>query len=234
MSAWSGGAPLVLLALLVCSTVYTTGLRIPFLVVPQPTGTRLFARQHKAVTYGGFLDGLARKRPKEMVDVGERLGISQDTQIGVATGDDKRKERNRNLKQVTETQGPLPDLHPPQQKRKWSDLQISQAIEALNRSYGRVAREELTDEQRIGVIDWSKFDAHAGDLIPDYTAPGLRTRTKVVSWVAYHRRKKDIRFEHDKWIWDPEGSDKRGRDKRRVRASKNQVRNVIDGLISAQ
>lgn len=225
---------LALLVVCACKVYTAAGFRSS-LVRPAPRGpTRLFARQHKAVTYGGFLDGLARKRPKEMVDVGERLGISQETQVGVATGDDKRKERNRNLKQVTETQGPLPDLHPPQQKRKWSDLQISQAIEALNRSYGRVSREELTDEQRIGVIDWSKFDAHAADLIPNYTATGLRTRTKVVSWVAYHRRKKDIRFEHDKWIWDPEGSDKRGRDKRRVRASKNQIRNVIDGLISAE
>lgn len=189
------------------------------------------ARKHLAVTYGGFLDGLPRKRPKEMVEVAERLSINEDTQSGVVTGDDKRRERNRNLKQVTETQGPLPDLHPPAQKRKWTDLQISQAIECLNRSYGRVARELLTDEQRVGVIDWPKFDTHAAQLIPGYSVEGQRVRTKVVSWVAYHRRKKDIRFEVDRWIFDPEGSDKRGRDKRRVRATKNQQRDVIDGLI---
>jgi hypothetical protein len=80
------------------------------------------------------------------------------------------------------------------------------------------SREELSDEQRVGVIDWSIFDMHAEELSADYALEESRVRTKVMSWINYHRRKKDIRFEYDVWVFDPEGSDQRGRDKRRVRA----------------
>lgn len=194
--------------------------------------TSLFARKHLAVTYGGFLDSMPRKKPKKMVEVAERLGLDEEVQnSGAITGDEQRKERNRNLKTVKETQGPLPDLHPPTQKRKWSDDEIRTAIECLNRSYSMRSREELTEEQRIGVIDWSLFDMHAEELIPDYLLEGTKTRTRVMSWINYHRRKLDIRFEHDRWIFDPEGSSKRGKDKRKVRAHALQVREVFTGLL---
>lgn len=181
----------------------------------------LGARKHLAVTYGNFLDALPRKKTKKIADLAEKLGIDERLQnAGPATGDEQRRERERNLKVVAKTQDPTPNLQAPPKRRKWSDEEVSVAIECLNRSYSKRSREELSDEQRVGVIDWSLFDLHAEELIEDYASDeeSIKVRSKVMSWIAYHRRKKDIRFEHDTWVWDPEGSDKRGRDKRKVAA----------------
>ena len=199
------------------------------------SSTALGARKHLAVTYGNFLESIPRKKPKKLVELADRLGIDESVQAeGAATGDEQRRARTRDLKKVAETQPPLPNLHPPTARRKWTDEEVAVAIECLNRSYGGRSREELSEEQRVGVIDWSLFDLHAEELIADYTLQGGqgaegaegagKVRSKVMSWINYHRRKRDIRFEHDTWVWDPEGSDKRGRDKRRVAAHKNQVR----------
>ena len=181
----------------------------------------LGARKHLAVTYGNFLDALPRKKTKKITDLAEKLGIDERVQNAApATGDEQRRERERNLKVVAKTQDPTPNLQAPPKRRKWSDEEVSVAIECLNRSYSRRSREELSEEQRVGVIDWSVFDLHAEELIADYASDegGIKVRSKVMSWINYHRRKKDIRFEHDTWVWDPEGSDKRGRDKRKVAA----------------
>jgi len=181
--------------------------------------TSLWARKHLAVTYGGFLDSLPRRKPKKIQDLADKLGINEQVQKeGAKTGDEQRSSREKDLKIVAKTQPETPNLHPPPKRRKWAEDEIALAIECLNGSYSMRSREELSDEQRVGVIDWSIFDMHAEELIADYALEESRVRTKVMSWINYHRRKKDIRFEYDVWVFDPEGSDQRGRDKRRVRA----------------
>jgi len=148
-----------------------------------------------------------------MEEAAERLQISDETVQGLEAGDDMRRKRNRDLKEVKENQGPVPNLQAPEKERNWSEEEIAAAIECLNRSYDKRSREELSDEQRIGVIDWSLFELHAEELIEGFTTT-QKVRTKVIGWINFHRKKKDIRFEHDTWVWDPLGSDKRGKDKR--------------------
>lgn len=85
--------------------------------------------------------------------------------------------------------------------RKWSDTEIMAVIQCLNKSYKGKDRSELTDEERVGLIDWLEFDLHASDLIDDYEND--KTRKKVRSWIDYHRGKKEIMFDFDTWKWKP-------------------------------
>jgi len=167
------------------------------------SSSQLSARKHLAVTYGGFLDSFARPRPKKVVEIEERLGLDKMEKVTTETGKAQRSQRTRDLKKVVETQGPAPDLHPIKPKRKWADEDIHTVIEVLNKSYDYKAREDLSDEERLGVIDWSAFDLHAEELIPNYNDAESKTRSKVKSWLAYHRRKGDILFDQDTWIFSP-------------------------------
>jgi len=167
------------------------------------SSSQLSARKHLAVTYGGFLDSFARPRPKKVVEIEERLGLDKIKEITTETGKAQRSQRTRDLKKVVETQGPAPDLHPIKPKRKWADDEISAVIQVLNKSYDYKAREDLSDEERLGVIDWSAFDLHAEELIPSYNDEESKTRSKVKSWLAYHRRKGDIIFDKETWVFSP-------------------------------
>ena len=162
--------------------------------------TRLFAGKHHA-RYGNFLDAVPRPKDPKMEEVYTRLGIKESTSDDKQTGDELRKNRTRNLK-VAQFEFPV-ILDPPiVMQRKWSDEEVSTAMECLNLSYGKKSREELTDSERVGVINWSEFDKHAANLINNYETP--LTQKKVVTWIKFHIKKRDVRFVVDTWMWSPD------------------------------
>lgn len=116
-----------------------------------------------------------------------------------------RRSRLRNLKEAKIQSDSIVNIPPPPTTpRKWSQEDIANVIKCLNLSYGNRKREELTDKQRVGVIDWSMFDLHAEQIIPGYNQEETpKVRSRVFSWVTFHVQKRDLRFDWDKWIFDP-------------------------------
>ena len=168
--------------------------------IQQLRDSKLYAGKHHA-RYGNFLDAVPRPKDPKMEEVYERLGIKESTSDSKQTGDELRKNRTRNLK-VAQFEFPV-ILDPPiVMQRNWSEEEISTAIECLNLSYGKKAREELTDSERIGVINWSEFNKHALTLISGYESPLIQK--KVSMWVKYHIKKRDVRFVVDTWMWSPD------------------------------
>lgn len=166
--------------------------------------TRTYGSKHRS-RYGLFTDTLptSKTKTKRLVD-----GIDlPEEEEDVKTGAELRRSRIRNLK---EAQKAIPEIEyrsPPGPTRNWSDEEINQAILCLNLTYGNKPREELSDEERVGLINWEVFDTHAAGVIPNYSDE--RTRKKVVSWILYHRKKMDIRYVGNSWVFDPKGSPKR-------------------------
>jgi hypothetical protein len=162
--------------------------------------SQLFVSKHYA-RYGQFLDTVKRRK-----DDREKLlnNVLSDDELKkyqreATTGDELKKAKERNLK-IAQKQIPTFDYGSSMKTRKWSQDQINDVIECLNRSYNGKERSELTDEERVGVIDWFEFDKHADEVIESY-ADDEKLRKKVKSWVEYHREKKEIRFENDTWLW---------------------------------
>ena len=91
--------------------------------------------------------------------------------------------------------------------RKYDDEVIANIIKCLNLSYGNKPREELSNEQRLGIVDWSEFDIYAEDTLNNYD--DMKGREKIISWIKFHIRKRDIRFHYDAWIWDPKPDGRR-------------------------
>ena len=137
----------------------------------------------------------------------KRLVENIDLQEAVKTGAELRSSHIRNLKEAQKAIPVVEYRSPPGQTRNWSDEEINQAIICLNLNYGNKPREELSDEERVGLINWEVFDTHAATVIPNYTDE--RTRKKVISWILYHRKKMDIRYVNSQWVFDPKGSPKR-------------------------
>ena len=160
----------------------------------------LFAGKHHA-RYGNFLDAVPRPKDPKMEEVYERLGIKESTSDAMQTGDELRKNRTRNLK-VAQFEFPVVLEPVIQGVRKWSEDEVNTAMECLNLSYGKKTREELTDSERIGLIDWNEFDKHAMSLIKDYETP--LARKKTVTWIKFHIKKRDVRFVTDTWMWAPD------------------------------
>ena len=191
-----------LFQVILCTLATVNGYTILGISVKKQTlrSTKLFAGKHHA-RYGNFLDAVPRPKDPKMEEVYERLGIKASTSDSMQTGDELRKNRTRNLK-VAQFEFPV-ILEPPIiTPRNWSEEEISTAMECLNRSYGKKTREELNDNQRIGLIDWPEFDKHAETLIKDYEIP--LTKKKVTTWIKFHIKKRDVRFVSETWMWSPD------------------------------
>lgn len=162
--------------------------------------SKLFAGKHHA-RYGNFLDAVPRPKDPKMEEVYERLGIKASTSDSMQTGDELRKNRTRNLK-VAQFEFPVVLDPPIITPRNWSEEEISVVIECLNKSYGELTRDQLSEGQRVGLIDWPEFDKHAINLVKDYDV--AQVNKKVTSWVKFHIKKRDIRFVVDTWMWSPD------------------------------
>jgi len=116
-----------------------------------------------------------------------------------------RRSRLRNLKEAKVQSDSVVNVPPPPvMPRKWGPEEVANVVKCLNLSYGNRKREELNDKQRLGIIDWAEFDLHAEQIIPGYNQEGnTKVRSRVFSWVTFHIQKRDIRFNWDKWLWDP-------------------------------
>ena len=162
--------------------------------------TKLNAGKHHA-RYGNFLDAVPRPKDPKMEEVYARLGIKEATADSKQTGDELRKSRTRNLK-IAQFEFPVVLDPPIIMQRKWSEEEINIALECLNLSYGKKSREELSESERVGVINWAEFDKHAIVLIKDYDTP--LTQKKVSMWIKFHIKKRDVRFVVDTWMWSPD------------------------------
>jgi hypothetical protein len=166
----------------------------------------LQAGKHHAA-YGRFLDAVPRPKDKKMDDLYDRLGLKEMAKSDdLVTGAELRSQRTRDLKLAVK-ENPVVENPNPEPQRNWSDEEINQVIECLNLSYCGKTREELTDEQRVGVVNWSEFDKHAVAHIDDYESP--KTKKRVTSWIQYHIKKSDIKFDYDKWVWAPRKNNKK-------------------------
>lgn len=100
----------------------------------------LFARKHLAVRYGDALDNLKRANrfQDKLEESAERMNIDLDQeQTEAVSGSDKRRTRNRNLKETFEEQPEGIDYFTRKEKeRNWSPDEIIAAVTCLNLSYG--------------------------------------------------------------------------------------------------
>lgn len=167
--------------------------------------SRVYGSKHRS-RYGLFTDTLPTGKPSKIKRMVEKIDLPEGDE-SVKTGAELRRSRIRNLKEAQKAIPVVEYRSPPGQTRNWSDEEINQAILCLNLTYGNKAREELSDEERVGLINWELFDAHAATVIPNYSDE--RTRKKVISWILYHRKKMDIRYVQSQWVFDPKGSPKR-------------------------
>lgn len=181
--------------------------------------TELFGSKHRG-RYNSFVDSLPSKN-KPSNPVHESILEKVQHEFDVKSGQELRKSRERNLKIVQKLQPPSSISPPPTPKRydraicvftfsfmnkftfhrKYDDELIANIIKCLNSSYGHKPREELSKEQRLGIVDWSEFDIYAEDILNNYD--NIKGRERIISWIKFHIRKRDIRFHYDTWIWDP-------------------------------
>lgn len=132
-------------------------------------------------------------------DVGDTLDEADLEQY--EKGDDLRSARERKLAVVVAEQPEvIPDTTQTRTAKKTQD-EIDTIIECLNLSIGKEkSTAELSDTERVGLVNWEAFDGHATLLVGDYVsdAVGVATPslTKLRNWVEFHRKKKDISFSH--------------------------------------
>jgi hypothetical protein len=192
----------VILQVALCYLVVVNAYLSPIISTKKQSrhSTELYAGKHHA-RFGNFLELVPRPKRPEMEELYSKLDIKEGTAEEMMTGDDLRKSRTRNLKQAVFE---FPVVLPPPIviSGKWSEEEISVAMECLNLSYGKKKREELTDSERVGVIDWNEFDKHAINLIANYEIP--LTKKKVTTWIQFHIKKRDVRFVTDTWMWSPD------------------------------
>jgi hypothetical protein len=117
-----------------------------------------------------------------------------------STGNDLRKNRNKDLKTVKRDQPKV--LRPIGKVSNWNQTDIDLVITSLNLSYGDKSREELTATQRVGLINWVDFNKFVSIDKEGYEEDE-RLQHKFTTWTAYHVKKGDIKFLFDKWIWKP-------------------------------
>jgi len=156
--------------------------------------------------YGQFVDTFNPKPEQSYKKLVSNIddiisGIPNDVDNGATL----RKSRERNLK-IAESTLPTEDNSIPRPQRKRSNTEIEIIVKCLNLSYGDVtSREDLTKEQRVGVIDWGLFDDHARQLIESYNESDI-VRKRIKSWIKYHREKKEISLVDASWMWVPRTS----------------------------
>lgn len=167
----------------------------------------LYVSKHRA-SYGQFLDTVPFKKIsntkfdelKNNLDM-KTLIKSQDENTS-KTGKELRKDRERDLIEAKKNI-PVFDYSVSLPQRKFTNEQIALIIDILNKSYGNKTREELSEKERLGMINWLEFDNIACDIYPDYDNDDGKIRKKLISWVRFHQEKREIKFEYDSWIWSP-------------------------------
>lgn len=158
-----------------------------------PAQTCLFARKHLAYQ-GTFLDSLSRVKDPKKEEMYSRLELSPSVD---KTGDEMRKGRNRDLKEAKRN-SPFKIVTQPAKYLKHSEEEILAIVTVLNACLAGKERNDLTTEERVGLINWTSFDENAVGKLDNYD----EERKSIKSWIQYHVGKGDIKFEGVAWRWD--------------------------------
>ena len=185
--------------------LFSTSLAYNLIQFKKSADFSLLASKHRA-SYGSFIDRLDSKKIKKIDNFQKTLDIDvenlKEVESKFQSGDDLRKSRNRDLNEVKRDQKEVVRFSPLVPKSKRSKEDIDLILKCLNTSYGYpTTLEELTDDERVGLINWEEFDKAALQLIENYS--DKQVQTKIKNWIIFHRRKNDIRFEIHEWIWKP-------------------------------
>jgi len=162
---------------------------------------KLEASKHHA-RYGQFLDRLEPKKDTKMNEVLSKLDIKSFDKFAndLVTGDQLRSSRQRNLV-IAQKELPTEDLSGPARTSKWTNDDITSMIGCLNKCLANQVSKGLTDETRLGLIDWIEFDNVASNIIINYDSE--RTKTNIKNWIKYHRQRKEIVIDKLEWKWIP-------------------------------
>mmetsp|Transcript_9872 Transcript_9872/g.13516 ORF Transcript_9872/g.13516 Transcript_9872/m.13516 type:complete len:194 (-) Transcript_9872:27-608(-) len=161
----------------------------------------LYVSKHHA-SYGVFIDSMSSLKNKKIVNFQNNFDINKIEKAvdNFQSGLDLRKSRNRDLNEVLKTQEPVIPFQEPIRNPKKSSEEIKSIIECLNQSYGMKEREELNSEERVGLIDWSKFDSIAESAFGPLYHEG-NFKVKLTNWIKFHRKKGDIVFDTNQFVW---------------------------------
>lgn len=165
---------------------------------------RLFASKHHA-SYGVFIDSYDRLKDPKIKSFQSAFNAEEleDKSIAHISGSDLRKRRVRNLKTVFDTQPEAIKFTPPKLSSKKSPEEVCAILDCLNKLYETKERNALNEEERAGLIDWNKFDVIAASYLNTASYSGSN-RTKLINWIKFHVKKRDIKFVNDRFIWTKE------------------------------
>ena len=148
--------------------------------------------------YGAFIDTFPRPKNKKAEKLANEINLP--TNIQSENGADLRRNRERNLKTYKEN-NPYDVIKVPEVPMNLTPEAIASVIKSLNMILNNKTRSELSDAERVGLVNWYEFDKIARVEIDNYETDS-RYQKKLLSWTKYHIRKRDIVFAEEKWFWD--------------------------------
>jgi hypothetical protein len=205
--------------LLVVFSVFSvsTGFVVPSVYGFRTDGLSLAALSNKKGRANNKYNEMPRDRLNEMRELEAKYkGLIDDSLGEFTTGDSKRSGRERDLKVQFASEPKVERRIDESTLRKWSPEMVDAVMTCLNMVYS--GKEELTDAERVGALDWGEFDAKADaagifdfistEVTDDSTSSSsssgsegdlkMSGRARVIrdieKWVRYHQKKGDIKF----------------------------------------
>lgn len=134
-----------------------------------------------------------------MADMYQNLNLAPST---AKTGAELKKARTRNLVKYKQ-ENPYDVVRTQLKPFIFDQSTINGVLKTLNLILNGRDKSQLSDAERVGVINWYSFHDIASVEIEDFDSDE-KMREKLISWVKYHIRKGDIVFDLEKslWKWD--------------------------------
>ena len=161
------------------------------------SSTVLYGSHHLG-RYGAFIDTFPRPKNKKAEKLANEIKLPENIQS--INGADLRRKRERNLK-TYKVNNPYDVIKVPEVPMNMAPETIASILKSLNMLLNNRARSELSDTERVGLVNWSEFDKIATSEIEQY-GTDLKFQRKLLSWTRYHIRKRDIVFQDQAWFWD--------------------------------
>lgn len=155
----------------------------------------LFGSRHLG-RYGSFVDTFQRPKNKQMDEMYKTLNLPASTD---KNGAELKKGRERNLVKYKQ-ENPYDVVRTPLKPFKFDQSTVDGVLKTLNLIINGRDRSQLSDAERVGVINWFAFNEIANNEIEDFESDA-KMRDKLISWVKYHIRKGDIVFDLEKCVW---------------------------------
>lgn len=163
--------------------------------------TAIFASKHHA-SYGVFIDSMNVLQEKKVANFQSNFNLAdyQNESAALISGVDLRKNREKNLRKVKSSQDPVIPFKPLTRTPKKGKDEIEKIVECLNMCFEIKDNAELSEEERVGLINWDKFDEVGRQQLGEvYEQPGFKS--KLRNWINFHRKKGDIAFTERKFVW---------------------------------